>query len=217
MNGDERVGGFLSGDRAPSSGRMGRGTSLADALQPGGSLVHPFQPSRHGRFQFPLFSEEISGGDAARGAGVGGLVEVNHGPIGQLRGLAGVVEVIVFPEGEAAVEHEVTLRVHRVRVDADQGVVGGGEGFFTGFDFAAGPGNGKLPGGFGDEGIGGGIAPEDEVRGFDIVFRDGGVVLHPGLAAEVPPPMLNRAIQFRLGPGSGFFAGGFSSGADEDE
>ena len=60
-------------------------------------------------------------------ARVGRRAEVDHGPVGELRHLPGVVQVVVLAEREAAVEDDVAARVERVRVDQDQGVVLGVE------------------------------------------------------------------------------------------
>ena len=51
------------------------------------------------------------------------LIDVEDGPVGQLRHLPGVVEVVVLAEREAAVEHDVLLRVERVRIDQHRHVM----------------------------------------------------------------------------------------------
>src|SRR5687767_6384805 len=57
--------------------------------------------------EFPLFIEEAGGHDFARVATVRRRGDVDDGVVRQLGDLAGVVEVIVFAEGEAAVEDDV--------------------------------------------------------------------------------------------------------------
>lgn len=61
--------------------------------------------------QLPLFVEEASGGDGAGSAGGDGFGDVDDGVVGEFGDLAGVVEVVVFAEGEAAVEDDVAVWV----------------------------------------------------------------------------------------------------------
>jgi hypothetical protein len=92
-----------------------------------------------GSAELPGFVEEAGGRDGAGRDGVGGDLEVDDGPIRQLGDLAGVVEVVVFAVGEATIDHDVLLRVQRIRIDEDRGVIGGGVGLAVDDELISGP------------------------------------------------------------------------------
>ena len=60
-------------------------------------------------FELPVFVEEVGVMDAAGGAGVGRLAQIDDGPIGEFGVLKGVGAVVGFAEGEAGVEDDVAM------------------------------------------------------------------------------------------------------------
>src|SRR5262245_5282510 len=77
--------------------------------------------------QSPIFIEESGGDDLPRITVVGRGGGVHHGVIGNLGDLPRVVQVIVFAESEAAVQHNILLRIQRIRIDQNRRVLIGGE------------------------------------------------------------------------------------------
>src|SRR6185369_17491284 len=67
--------------------------------------------------QLPLLAEKSRRDDPAWITLVRGRRGVDNGVVGDLRNLPGVVEVIVFAEGEAAVQYHVLLGVQRIGID----------------------------------------------------------------------------------------------------
>ena len=113
--------------------------------------------------ELPVFVEEAGGGYFAGVTGVGGSGDVDNGVVGEFGDLAGVVEVVVFAKGEAAVEDDVAVWVFGVGIDEDGRVSGAIE--FSGaeddFFFCEGDRQfGREPG---EVRVAFGIAPEDEV------------------------------------------------------
>ena len=60
-------------------------------------------------FEMPAFVEEVGVVDAAGGCGVGGLGDIDDGPVGEFWVLLRVGAVMGFAEGEAGVEDNVTV------------------------------------------------------------------------------------------------------------
>jgi hypothetical protein len=69
-----------------------------------------------------FFIEEAGGDDFAGVAGVGPDGDVDDGVVGKFGDLAGIVEVVVFAEGKAAVEDDVAVWVFGIRVDEGRDV-----------------------------------------------------------------------------------------------
>ena len=61
------------------------------------------------RLELPAFVEEVGCDDLSRSLGVGGLGEVENGPVGELGVLEGVGAVVGLAEGGARVEDDVFL------------------------------------------------------------------------------------------------------------
>src|SRR3954447_25368746 len=61
--------------------------------------------------QLPALVEEVRIDYLTRIAALGRRGGVDDGPVGQFRYLPGVVQVVVLPVGEAAVQHDITLGV----------------------------------------------------------------------------------------------------------
>ena len=70
---------------------------------------------------------------------------------------------------------------------------------------------------FGDDGVGGGVAPEDEVLVVEVGGGDRGIVFHDQFAAENVAPHFCRVGEFGGGPGADFGIERLAGGADEDE
>src|SRR5688572_29174359 len=79
------------------------------------------------RLQPPSLVEEPGLHDLSRPSGTGGRVEVHDGVVRQLRALPRVVQVVVLPEREPAVQDYISLRIQRIRIDQDRYVVVPGE------------------------------------------------------------------------------------------
>lgn len=163
-----------------------------------------------------MFVVEAGGGEAAGVAGAGWGGGVDDGPVGEFGGLAGVVEVVEFAEGEAGVEDDVAGGVEGVRIDQDRGV-GGGVALAVVGEAGGGPVDGELAGEALEDGVAAGVAPEDEVAGGDVFLGDGSVVLDDGFTAELLAPFADGALHLSLDPGGGFRALGLAGGADDDE
>src|SRR5262245_25535676 len=69
--------------------------------------------------ELPSLIEEAGGHNLAGGARGHRAIDVDHGEVRQLWHLAGVVQVVVLAEREAAVDDDVLLRIERIRVDQD--------------------------------------------------------------------------------------------------
>ena len=67
--------------------------------------------------QLPFFPEKCCVHDLPRRARRRRCVNIDNCPIGQLRDLPCVVEIVVLAKRETAVEHDVPLRVQRIGVD----------------------------------------------------------------------------------------------------
>lgn len=143
--------------------------------------------------------------------------QVDHRPIGQLRGLPGVIEVIVFAEGEAAVEHDVTSGVGRVGLDEHEGVASGRKRPMRQPQGVGGPGEGQLRGQPGEFGVACGITPEHEVVGEPVGFGEVDVILDSDVAAVVFSPLVDGAGEFVPGPRARGFVERFAGGAHEQE
>ena len=63
------------------------------------------------RFQFPALAEEIGVSNFAWPSCVRRDGNVNDGPVGKFGNLSGIVQVVIFPVGKAAVEYHIALRV----------------------------------------------------------------------------------------------------------
>src|SRR6266540_2296716 len=119
------------------------------------------------RRQAPRFVKESGRRDAAGGSRGDGLADVNDGVVGQLGHLAGIVEIVILAEGEAAVEDDVFLWVQRIGVDQYGSVADGGEGCLAERDGLGAPANRKCVSDLFEELIGRRVAPKDEVMGGD--------------------------------------------------
>ena len=62
------------------------------------------------------------------------------------------------------------------------------------------PANRQLVGDPLEHGIAFGSAPQHEIRAGDVGVGDRRIVFHAGLAAELPPPLIDRAFHFALDP-----------------
>src|SRR5438477_406398 len=93
----------------------------------------------------PTLAEKASVCDAAGSAGGNRDTYVHDGVVGEFWHLAGVVEIIVFAEGEAAVEDDVFGGIERIWVNQERGVMIGWKGGFADSD---------------------GLPPDDVRRGF---------------------------------------------------
>ena len=96
--------------------------------------------------QFPLFAEEIGANDLARVATARGRPQVDNRPVGQLGNLPGIIQIVVLTKREAAVENDVALRIQRVRINHDQGMLIGRIFLCPGDDRALVPANRQFRG-----------------------------------------------------------------------
>src|SRR5262245_36458560 len=61
--------------------------------------------------QLPAFVEETGLNDSARRTRIDWHIDIHDGEVWQLGNLAGVVQIIVFAKGEAAVQNDVAFRI----------------------------------------------------------------------------------------------------------
>src|SRR5262249_43880226 len=73
-------------------------------------------------YQLPLLPEKSSRDNLARVALVGRGSGIHDGVVRDLRDLARVVKIVVLAEREAAVQHDVFLRIQRIGINQDGGV-----------------------------------------------------------------------------------------------
>ena len=113
--------------------------------------------------ELPVFVEEAGGGYFAGVTGVGGSGDVDNGVVGEFGDLAGVVEVVVFAEGEAAIEDDVAARVFGVWIDERRDVICAGDFLPSDRKAVTNPFYRKPVGNFGEIGVGIKVTPEDEI------------------------------------------------------
>ena len=108
---------------------------------------------------FPELAEEASVGDS-RGQPRGGRkAHIQYGPVWELGGLARVVEVVVFPVGETAIEYDVMLWSQRVRIDKSRQMTAGGIAFARYIERLAAPLEGEFGSNFSNQRIACWITP----------------------------------------------------------
>lgn len=122
-----------------------------------------------------------------------------------------------FAERQAAVEDDVAVWVERVGADECGDQVRAGERAGSGGDTVLVPLEGELREDFGREGIGSGVAPEDEVVAADVFGGDFRGFAGAEVAAHEPFPSVGLVGDFVLGPCFHFFAGAGLVREDEEK
>ena len=193
---------FVRRDAAQADAPAGRGRLLA------GFGLAEIPAALHR----PLFVEEAGLHDLTGEAGVGRHGDVHDGVVRQFGRLAGVGKVVGFAEGEAAVQHDVLLRVERIGKDQDRRVRGGGVACAAEHDAVGGPLHRQAVGDPRQNAIAARVAPEDQVAVGDVGVRDVLIVAHLRVAAELPAPFGDGALLFGGDPRATFAASGVPVG-----
>lgn len=110
-------------------------------------------------FELPVLVKESGVDDFSGAVGTGLFGKIDDGPVGEFGDLAGVVEVVEFTVGKAAVENDIVQWVERVGVDHDERMIVSVIGLGTDGDFLGIPLDGKFRHDSRKEGVRGGISP----------------------------------------------------------
>ncbi len=140
-------------------------------------------------FEFPRFIEEACSGDLAGSDGVRGFAEIDDGPIWELRHLTCIVEVVVFPIREAAIDDDVAFRVEGIGIDEDRHVSIGVVFLAADFDAFGCPLDGQLVRDLLQDGIAARVAPENDILGCDVFVLEFGVLFLRRFTAELLLPL----------------------------
>src|SRR5260370_2156450 len=146
--------------------------------------------------QFPVLSEETCCDDAARGAAGDRHPYVHHGVVRQLGRLARIVQVIVFAEREAAIQHDIFLRVQRIGINQNGDVIGRVISLFANRHLLRVPAEGELIGDFGEKFVARRIAPQNKIVGRDVGVGDVTVVFEARLAPKLLRPLTGGLSEF---------------------
>src|SRR5207237_1523686 len=130
-----------------------------------------------------------------------------------VRDLAGVVEVIIFAEGEAAVQDDVFIWIEGIGIDEQRRMMIGWKGGFADSDGFLIPGEREFSGNLANEFVAVWVAKEDEVVRGDICIGDLGIVFLARFTAELAAPLLGSMRQFALDPLTNRFDQRFAGGA----
>src|SRR2546425_231611 len=176
----------------------------------------PLCPFRR-RLELPLLAEKSGVHNSARCARRNRQGNIDDRPVRQLRHLTSVVQVIVFPKGETAVEHDVALWVQWIRVNQHRDVSVPRIIRLRRVYALRVPADWQLVCNSRQQLVARRIAPQHEVVRRDVVGGDFRVVFHSHLAAELPAPVVYRMIHFCRRPLPEFFADRLAGGWHHEE
>src|SRR5262249_53732839 len=122
--------------------------------------------------QAPRLIEKVSIDNLSGILRSGGSSQVDNRPVGKLRHLSGVVQVVVVPERETAVENYVSFRVERVGVNQYDAVLLCRVALVTDNDLRGIPADRQPIGDSFKDGIRRRVSPQHKIRAGDIVVVD---------------------------------------------
>src|SRR5947207_15938488 len=112
---------------------------------------------------FPMLAEKSGVNNSAGSAGGHRNAHVHDRVVGEFGNLSGVIEIIIFAEGKAAVEDDVFIWIEGIGIDEQRRVMIGWKGGFADCDAVLIPGKRKLLGNLREKLVAAGIAEKNEI------------------------------------------------------